>query len=337
MDGLLDIQPLTMDKSGMPRNALSGEVAVITGGAGNIGLATSRCLAWLGAKVVIASRNPQTGQAAADLINKENKSGTALFLQTDVADETSMKNMAVKAIEEFGKVDILVNNAMDMSLGGPILKASVTSLDKMYQIAVRGALLGIQAFLPGMRERHHGVITYLSTTFRYPIGPSSYCAIKASTSSMIMSLAYELGPVKDTGIAVFMFLPAFVGRPRSANPNPAWSRTPVTGLRPSLIGYEKQIPPEDCGAALSFSIVHAAEIHGSGIGISQAQKRMHWPFPRPDRVPKKEFDRVRDPVMARMFAYIGPGWPDNEEPLVTINRSQASPEETLDPYVLYED
>jgi NAD(P)-dependent dehydrogenase (short-subunit alcohol dehydrogenase family) len=336
MDNLLDAAPLTMDKSGMARNALAGDVAVVTGGAGNIGLATSRCLAWLGAKVVIAARNPQTGMAAADLIDKENKPGAALFVSTDVSDEASMKAMAKKTFDTFGKVDILVNNAMDMSLGAPILKTSVAALDRQYEVAVRGALLGIQAFIPGMQERHHGVVTYLSTTFRYPIGPSNYCAVKAATSSMMMSLAYELGQAKDTGIGVFMFLPAFVGKPRSGNQRPSF-QAPIAALRPSLIGYEREVPPEDCGAALAFSIVHAAEIHGSGINVSQAQKRMHWPFPRPDRVPRKDFDRVRDPVMARMFAYVGPGWPDKMEPLITINRSEAAPDETLDPWSFYKD
>jgi NAD(P)-dependent dehydrogenase (short-subunit alcohol dehydrogenase family) len=325
-----------MDKSGMPRNALSGEVAVVTGGGGNIGLATSRSLAWLGARVVIAEFDPKTGTAAKELIDRENTPGTALFVKTDVSDPASMQAMAQKAFAAFGKVDILVNSAMDMSLGGPILKASVAALDKQYEIAVRGALLGIQAFVPGMQERHHGVVTYLSTTFRYPIGPSSYCAVKAATSSMMMSLAYELGPVKDTGVAVFMFLPAFVGTPRSTHQKFPRSG-PAPALRPSLIGYEKEVPAEDCGAAMAFCIVHAAEIHGSGVGVGQVQKHMGWPFPRPDRVPQKDFDRIRDPVMARMFSYIGPGWPEKRESSISVNRSDAPPDETLDPRVFYQD
>jgi NAD(P)-dependent dehydrogenase (short-subunit alcohol dehydrogenase family) len=336
MGNLLGEGPLSMDKTGMPRNALSGDVAVVTGGAGNIGLATSRSLAWLGAKVVIADIDPETGMAAMELIDKENSPGTALFAQTDVSNEASIKAMAQKAFAAFGKVDILVNNAMDMSLGGPILKTSVTALDKQYEIAVRGAFLGIQAFLPGMQERHHGVVTYLTTTFRYPIGPSSYCAVKAATSSMMMSLAYELGPAKDTGIAVFMFLPAFVGTPRSTHRKYS-SPQPAPVLRPSLIGYESEVPAEDCGAAMAFCIVHATDIHGSGVSVGQVQKYMHWPFPRPDRVPKKDFDRIRDPVMARMFSYIGPGWPEKRETLISINRSEAPSDETMDPRVFYED
>ncbi len=131
-------------------------------------------------------------------------------------------------------MDILVNNAMDMSLGGNILKTSVEALDKQYQVAVRGALLGIQAFVPGMVERHHGVVTYIATAFRYPSGPGNYCAVKAATSSMMMSLAAELGPVKDTGVAVFMYVPTLVGRPRTPDD---WRSRQTFVLPASIIGY----------------------------------------------------------------------------------------------------
>jgi NAD(P)-dependent dehydrogenase (short-subunit alcohol dehydrogenase family) len=328
MKNLLDTAPLTMDKTGLLKNSMEGDVAVVTGGAGTIGLAVSRSMAWLGAKIVIASRNPQTGKAAAEFIDHENKPGTALYVPTDVSDEESMKAMAKAAFKAFGKVDILVNNAMDMSLGASILKTSVAALDRQYEIAVRGALLGIQAFVPGMVERHHGVVTYIATAFRYPSGPGNYCAVKAATSSMMMSLAAELGPVKDTGVAVFMYVPTLVGRPRRSDAD--MSRGGTFMLPPAIIGYGRgPIPPEDCGATLAYCIVHAAEIHGSGVNAGQAQKRMNWPFPEPDTVPGKDFDRIRDQVMVRMFGYLGPGWPDKIEPLVTINRSEAPPDEPL--------
>ncbi|MCJ7605876.1 MAG: SDR family NAD(P)-dependent oxidoreductase [Dehalococcoidales bacterium] len=326
MSNLPDTAPLTMHHTGLARDSLAGDVAVVTGGAGNIGLGVSRSLAWLGARVVIAGRNAETGQAAADFIDNENKPGTALYVQTDVADESSMNAMAEKAFAAFGKVDILVNNAMNMTLGGPVLDTSPPDMDRQYEVAVRGALLGIQAFVPGMVERRHGVVTYIATTFRYPSGPSTYCAVKSATSSLMMSLAAELGPVQDTGVSVFQFVPTIVGRPRqpeSSRPRPGTFVAP-----PVIIGYGSgPIPPEDCGAALSYCIVHAADIHGSGVNASQAMKRMNWPFPNPESVPGKDFDRIRDQVLVRMFGYVGPGWPDRIEPLESVNRSEAPPNE----------
>jgi NAD(P)-dependent dehydrogenase (short-subunit alcohol dehydrogenase family) len=169
----LETGPLMMQHTGLARDALVGEVAVVTGGAGTIGLATCRSLAWLGAKVVIAGRSRQNGEAAVDIIDAENQPGTALYVQTDIADATSVNNLAAAVTDTFGKVDILLNNAMDMSLGGTILSVSPSDLDQQYAIAVRGALHCIQAFVPGMVARRHGVVSYIATTFRYPSGPSS--------------------------------------------------------------------------------------------------------------------------------------------------------------------
>ena len=269
MGKILDVGPLAMDKTGLKKGTLAGEVAVVTGAAGNVGMGTARSLAWLGAKVVIADVNAGDGKAVEDIINRENKPSTALFVETDVSNEASMKSMAKKAFDTFGKVDILVNNAMNMSLGARILDSTIAQLDRQYEISTRGTLIGIQQFLPGMRERHHGVITYMSTGMTYPIGPANYCAIKAATASIVMSLAGELGPYEETGIAVFMFLPAGIGMPRSAAPRtgpPPAPPAPQPG-RPvmrGMSGYDGMIPPEHGGAAMAYCITRAKELLYTG-------------------------------------------------------------------------
>jgi NAD(P)-dependent dehydrogenase (short-subunit alcohol dehydrogenase family) len=322
----LNTAPLSMDKTGLKKNALAGEVAVVTGGTSNIGLATARSLAWLGAKVVIAARSPERGAAAAEFINKENKPGTALFVSTDISSEASIKAMAQKAFDAFGKVDILVNNAMDMSLAAPILSSTIQQLDQQYEIAVRGTMLCIQAFAPGMQQRRHGVIAYVSTLFCYPAGPSNYCALKAAGVSLTLSVANELGPVKDSGIAVFTYIPGLVHRAAPGEVKKAVGFVPP----PAMPGYPGPYPPEDCGAAFAYSIVHAAEIHGSGIIITQAFEQMNWPYPKPETASKKDFDRIRDLMEMRMFGYLGPGFPKKRLPLVTINRSETQPHGEMD-------
>jgi NAD(P)-dependent dehydrogenase (short-subunit alcohol dehydrogenase family) len=317
MGDMLNTAPLTMDRTGLRKDALAGEVAVVTGGSSNIGLATARCLAWLGAKVVIAARDPQRGGAAAALVESENGPGTAMFVPTDVSDEAGMKAMAARAFDKFGKVDILVNNAMDMSLAAPVMKSTVRQLDRQYEVAVRGALLSIQLFVPGMLERRRGVVTYLSTTFRFPFGPANYCAAKAATSSLMMSLAAELGPVAKTGVAVFIYLPGLVGRPGTRPKDRPMAFTPP----PAMPGYPGPYPPEDSSAALAYAIVHAAELHGSGILIGQALAQMGWKFPVPETAPRSDFDRIKEQVEARMFGHVGPGFPRPGLPLVSVNRS----------------
>lgn len=329
MDKLQNIGPLAMDKTNLKRDALAGKVAVVTGGAGNVGLGVARSLAWLGAKVVIADVTPEQGKEAEELIDSENESGTALFVETDVSDETSMKAMAEKAFSTFGKVDILINNAMAMSLAASIMKSTIYQLDRQYEIAARGTLIGIQLFVPGMLERHHGTVTYMATAFRFPIGPSNYCAAKAAATSIMMSLAAELGPVEDSGVAVFTFIPAGVGFPRSAAPPPP--EVMKKFKMPDMPGYEGTIPSEDGGAAMAYCITRAKELHGSGIMIGQAFRQMDWPYPKPETVPKTDFQRIDDMALAMMFACMGPGFPDPKVPLMPIARKQGEGEDRYNP------
>ncbi len=318
MSNVLEVGPLAMDKTKLKKGMLTGEVAVVTGAGGNVGLGTARSLAWLGAKVVVAEFTPARGKAAEEIINNENRPGAALFIETDVSDEASMKAMAQKAVETFGKVDILVNNAMDMSMGAPILKTTVKQLDRQYEISARGTLIGIQMFLPGMQERRHGVIAYSSTAFMDPPGPANYCAAKSATTSIMMSLAYELGPVNDSGIAIFCFIPAGVGWPLSGQrpageprPAPRWSSMP---------GYDGMVPPEDGGAAFAYCITRANELHGSGVTVEQALRQMDWPFPKPETLHKDDFQRIDDRALTMVFAIMGPGFPDPKVPLRPISR-----------------
>ncbi len=323
MSSVLDVGPLAMDKTGLKKGMLAGEVAVVTGAGGNVGLGTARSLAWLGAKVVLAEFTPARGKAAAEIINSENAPGSALFVETDVSSEASMKLMAQKALDTFGKVDILVNNAMDMSMGAPILKTTVKQLDRQYEISARGTLIGIQMFLPGMQQRRHGVIAYSSTAFMYPPGPSNYCAAKAATTSIMMSLANELGPVKDTGVAVFCFIPAGVGFPlsgRRAAGEPRPAPDPKMPVYRSMPGYDGMVPPEDGGAAFAYCITRAAELHASGVTVQQALRQMDWPFPRPETLHKDDFERIDDSALTMVFATMGPGFPDPKVPLRPIRR-----------------
>jgi len=319
------VGPLTMEKTKLKKDALAGEVAVITGAAGNVGLGVARSLAWLGAKVVIADVTEEPGKAAEELINSESGPGTALFVNTDVSDEASMKAMAEKAFDTFGKVDILVNNAMAMSLGAPILTSTIEQLDRMYEIAGRGTLIGIQLFVPGMQERHHGVVTYMSTAFCHPVGPSNYCAAKATGGSIMMSLASELGPMEKHGISVFTFIPAGVGMPRSVPPPTPemmeeFKKRFKNFKMPAMPGYEANIPSEDGGAAMAYCIVHADELHGSGIMIGQAFRQMDWPYPKPETVQKTDFQRLNNMALPMVFACMGPGFNDPKVPLTPISR-----------------
>jgi NAD(P)-dependent dehydrogenase (short-subunit alcohol dehydrogenase family) len=232
--------------------------------------------------------------------------------------------MAQKAVNTFGKVDVLLNNAMIMGVGAnSILGTTPEVLDQQYAVSVRGMLHCVRALVPAMVERKHGVVGYLASGFRMARGGGSYFPIKGATAALMMSLAAELGDVKKSGVAVFMLVPGNVVDPGDDEETIARQPNIWAGLN---VGYPGSMLPEDAGAALAYTIVHAVEIHGSGVTTGQVQKHMGWPFPNTELVPEGDFDRLRDGVAVRIFGYMGPGFPQ-QGPKHSLSRSETVPGE----------
>lgn len=239
---------------------LNGKVAIITGAGRGIGKALARALAWLGAKVIIAEI-ANNGKEVENLIRSEG--GEALFIKTDVSDEKSMYELAKKAFLEYKKVDILVNNAIVFSFGS-ILDQSLENWDRVFSVNLKGAILGIKLFLPGMLERKSGVIVTITSdegiAFFAP-----YSASKAAVQSLGYSLVGELS--EDSGISVFIFGPGMVDTPGG---NEAFSKLAQTynmDLQEfiklgSVGGFEGLMPVEYSVAGFAHAIVHAKDHHG---------------------------------------------------------------------------
>ena len=299
---ILNIEPIDLEYTGLNRGCLEGEVAVVTGGASNVGLGYARALAWAGAKVVVADLNEVNGAETQRVINEENGADVALFVKTNISSEEDVKNLAAKAFEKFGKVDMLINNAMNMRLNGPILGSTINDLDMSYAISGRGVMLAIKEFVPKMIERGHGIVTYSATQFHYcppMIGGSIYTAGKAAATSLVMSLANE---VKGSGVYVFCLTPAGVGRVDL-------SKMPGGKSPFAMPGFPAMIPPEVGGAALLYSLLHAEELHGSGIIMNDALVAMDYPFPVPETVSRDEGGRrLSDLELTMAFCTMGPGF-----------------------------
>ena len=308
-DTFLLIEPIDLEYTGLKKGSLTGEVAVVTGSANNIGLGYVRALAWAGAKVVITDVNEKAGVEAERVINAENEDDVALFVKCDVTQQDDVKNLAAKAFEKFGKVDILINNAMNMRLNGSILNSSVSDLDESYAISGRGVMMTIKEFVPAMVERKHGVVAYSSTQFHYCpplVGGSIYTAGKAAATSVTMSLANE---VKDTGVHVFCMVPAGVVRLDPARMPPP--RPPGSDDAPrnfGMPGFDGLIPPEAGGAAMVYCVLNAEKLHGSGIVINDAFNAMNYPYPKPETVTKSTSRRLTDMELTLVFLNMGPGF-----------------------------
>ena len=290
----------------LKKGCLDGEVAVITGSTSNVGKGFAQALAWAGAKVVVVGRSAQRGAATADEINADNGPDTAIFVRADVSSAEDIANLKAKAYEKFGKVDILINNAMDMSLNGSILESSVEDLDRAYGISARAVMLTAHAFVPDMIRRGHGTVTYSTTQFHYipgMLGGSVYAAAKAAATSATMSLANE---VKGTGVNVFCVCPAGVGPV-----NPASQKVITEAMKNlKMPGFNGMVPPDASGAAMVWLLLHAEEMHGTGTIIGDVLSAMHYPFPRPETLRTRMQDYAEQRQLTMTFCYMGHGCPE---------------------------
>jgi len=140
---------------------LSGKVTVITGAGSGIGLAIAEAFADAGAKVYIAERDVQSGEAAAEMIRRKGK--LARFVSVDISDEASCRQcLTLVHSENDGRCDVLVNNAGVGSVG-TILTTTTADLDRLYAVNVRGTMFMCQAFLPAMIAVKRGSIINLAS------------------------------------------------------------------------------------------------------------------------------------------------------------------------------
>ncbi|USG99644.1 SDR family oxidoreductase [Thermococcus argininiproducens] len=244
----------------LSRDEFSGKVALITGAGRGIGKELAKVLAWLGAKVIIAEISESGAEVEEEI---HSKGGTAFYFQTDVSDKKSIRKLAERILKEFGKVDILVNNATIVKTGS-ILDTSHEDWDESWKVNVQAAVLLVKAFLPSMVKRKDGVIVMMTSEEGMPyVAP--YSASKAALNSFGLSLATELG--EDSGVSVFIFAPGMVDTPGIRNA--AQELAPLYGMAYDEFinqsvnpGYNGLMPAEDCAAGLAYCIAYAKDYHG---------------------------------------------------------------------------
>ena len=186
---------------------LSGKTAVVTGAGRGIGEGIAMLLAEAGANVICAARSSDQIDRVAEAINASNASGRAAAQVTDVTRAEDMDALAQRAVDEFGRLDIWVNNA-----GGSLVSAPLTDLDpaeweNTLAVNLSSVFHGARA---AARHMEHGgsIVNTSSMAGRDPFpGSGHYCAAKAGVNMLTKVLAMELGP---RGIRVNAILPGFV-------------------------------------------------------------------------------------------------------------------------------
>lgn len=187
---------------------LQHKVAFVTGGGSGIGRAICEHFAREGAIVVAADLKPERALETAEIVT--NAGGVALGLEIDVADATKVKVALGQAIDRYGRIDILVNNA-GLSIGDRITDIDEAMWDLNMDVVLKGVYLCSREVIPGMAERHEGVILNIgSVNGLLAIGESAYSAAKAGMVNLTQNMAIHYG---DDGIRVNLIAPGTIRTP----------------------------------------------------------------------------------------------------------------------------
>lgn len=184
---------------------MTGKTAIVTGGGAGIGEATAQLFAEEGGQVLIADVDEQAGKAAVASIRKSR--GEAIFVKTDVSNEDDVRRMRDVCVQEFGKIDVLVNSAATFVLKG--VEASVEDWRRSLDVNVIGTFLCSRYAAEEMKKQGSGAIVNLSSISAWIAQPNfvTYSATKAAIVQMTRNLALDLAP---HGIRVNCVCPATV-------------------------------------------------------------------------------------------------------------------------------
>src|ERR1700693_5950901 len=242
-------------------NELTGKVAIVTGAGRNIGRAIALALAEDGASVVV---NVRSNRAEAEAVAKEieAKGGKALVHISDVADAAAVQAMAETAVKQFGRIDILVNNAA-LRREKPFAEMDYAEWREILDVTLDGTFHCTKACLPGLRKSGAGTIVNIGG-LRAHTGSRNRAHVvtaKAGIVGFTRALAHDLAA---DGITVNCVVPGLIGTPRPKDkPEPAHHLThqTITGERGR---------PEDVAAAVRFlcgpgaRYINGQAIHANG-------------------------------------------------------------------------
>lgn len=166
---------------------IEGKVVIITGASSGIGEATAIELANNGANVILAARREDRLKELQAKI--ESQGGMSAYKVTDVTVQEEMEDLARFAIETYGKIDVLINNAGVMPLSF-LSEKKVSEWEQMIDVNIKGVLYGIGAVLPHMRERKEGHIINISSVAGHVVEPAA--AVYAGTKFAVRAITEGL-------------------------------------------------------------------------------------------------------------------------------------------------
>src|ERR1700722_19099101 len=174
-------------------NNIDGKVVVITGASSGLGEATARLLSAQGATVVLGARRVERLQSLANELTAHG--GKALAIATDVTHRDQVKALADSAVEKYGRIDVMINNAGLMPQA-PLERLKIDEWDRTIDVNIKGVLYGIAAALPHMKQQKSGHFINVSSVAGHRVRPTStvYSATKTAVRVISEGLRQEVTP-----------------------------------------------------------------------------------------------------------------------------------------------
>jgi NADP-dependent 3-hydroxy acid dehydrogenase YdfG len=172
---------------------IQGKIIVITGASSGLGEATARYLSVRGATVVLGARRVDRLQQLAGELNAAG--GKALAIATDVTKHEQVKQLVDTAVERFGRIDVMLNNAGLMP-HSPLERLKIDDWDRTIDVNIKGVLYGIAAALPHMQRQKSGHIINVSSVAGHKVRPAGavYSATKTAVRVLSEGLRQEVKP-----------------------------------------------------------------------------------------------------------------------------------------------
>jgi NAD(P)-dependent dehydrogenase (short-subunit alcohol dehydrogenase family) len=218
---------------------LADRAALVTGASSGIGLAIARSLGEDGYALTVSGRRAQKLEEAAEQLRSEGLE--LLSVPAQMAEEDDVVNLVTAHREQYGRLDVLVNNA-GVGIGQPMHEIRTKFLDMQLDVNLRSLIIATREALPMLREagaEHRKALIVNTASIAGKSGQawlSVYAATKAAVINFSVGTQKELG---DAGIQVTALAPAFVD-------------TPMTEFAKEAVAAEKMIRPEDIAEAVRF-------------------------------------------------------------------------------------